>query len=105
MHAFGFQVAVSPQEYLEIVIKRPVKASQRHIFHAFLFPDKSGKMLVGTLIGVVCFLYAVYPDPFPELLVMLPERASRVSGFCPIPLTAFLTSSAVMNPRLFLIRS
>ena len=102
MHAFGFQVAVSPQEYLEIVIKRPVKASQRHIFHAFLFPDKSGKMLVGTLIGVVCFLYAVYPDPFPELLVMLLEKSQQGKRF---PLTAFLTSSAVMNPRLFLIRS
>ena len=81
MHAFGFQVAVSPQEYLEIVIKRPVKASQRHIFHAFLFPDKSGKMLVGTLIGVVCFLYAVYPDPFPELLVMLPEKSQQGKRF------------------------
>ncbi len=38
-------------------------------------------MLVGTLIGVVCFLYAVYPDPFPELLVMLPEKSQQGKRF------------------------
>lgn len=69
------------------------------------FPDKSGKMLVGTLIGVVCFLYAVYPDPFPELLVMLLEKSQQGKRFLSDTLDCVLTSSAVMNPRLFLIRS
>ena len=32
-------------------------------------------------------------------------RIGVISGFCPMPLTAFLTSSAVMNPRLFFILS
>lgn len=105
MYGLGFLVAVRAQEQLEVVIKRTVKASQCHVLHAFLLLNKSGKVLVGTLVGVVCFLYAVYPDTLLELLVMLLNKASRVSGFCPMPLTAFLTSSAVMNPRLFFILS
>ena len=74
MHALGFQVAVCAQEQLEIIVKHTVKASQSHILHAFLFLNKSGKMLVGTQVGVVCLLYAVYPHTFLELLVMFPEQ-------------------------------
>ena len=38
-------------------------------------------MLVGTQIGVVCLLYAVYPDTFLEFLIMLPEESQQGKRF------------------------
>lgn len=77
VHRLGLQLAVRAEEYLEVVIEYPVKASQRHVFHALPFMYECRKMLVGAHVGVVCLLYAVYPDTFFELFVMFPEKGQQ----------------------------
>ena len=102
MYGLGFLVAVRAQEQLEVVIKRTVKASQCHVLHAFLLLNKSGKVLVGTLVGVVCFLYAVYPDTLLELLVMLPEQGKQGKWFLPDAFDCILDKFRCNEPQTVL---
>ena len=59
-------------------------------------------MLVGTLVGVVCFLYAVYPDTLLELLVMLPEQGKQGKWFLPDAFDCILDKFRCNEPQTVL---
>ena len=81
MDSFGLHAAILAKEKFKVVVKGLVKTAQSDIFHTLFILYKSGQMLVRPQVRGVGLLDPIRPDPFLELLVMLPEQRQQGERF------------------------
>lgn len=83
MNGLGLHLTIRLQENLKVVIEHFVKASQCYIFNTFLFLNEGYKMLIGTLIAVVCLFDSIHSNAFLELLIMFTEEGEQCYRLLP----------------------
>ena len=83
MNGLGLHFTVRLQENFKIVIEYLVKATQSYIFNTFLFLNESSKMLIGTLIAVVCLFDSIHSNAFLKLLIVFAKEDEQCYRLLP----------------------
>jgi len=83
MNSLGLHFTVRLQENFKVVVEYLVKATQSYIFNTFLFLNKGCKMLIGTLIAVVCLFDSIHSNAFLELLIVFTKKGEQCYRLLP----------------------
>ena len=77
MNCLRLHFTIRLQENFKVVIEHLVKATQSYVFNTFLFLNESCKMLIGTLIAVVCLFDSIHSNTFLKLLIVFTEEGEQ----------------------------